>query len=165
MTRKTFRPDNKPIPTTVALLKQTLLVLLITGFVAGCGAFKLERPAKPVEEKSKFSFGLGIFGGGNTSQTLNSEQELGVNGFIWQATLDALSFMPMTSADPIGGIVITDWYQSRSAPKQEDFLGLLFCLISRPPWPPSLRFLYELKRLPENALDSRLALHLNCCHH
>ena len=118
MTRKTFRPDNKPIPTTVALLKQTLLVLLITGFVAGCGAFKLERPAKPVEEKSKFSFGLGIFGGGNTSQTLNSEQELGVNGFIWQATLDALSFMPMTSADSIGGIVITDWYQSRSAPKE-----------------------------------------------
>lgn len=35
---------------------------------------------------------------------------LGVNAFLWRATLDTLSFMPLSSADPFGGVVITDWY-------------------------------------------------------
>jgi len=118
MTRKTFLSKNTPIPTTSSLFKQALLVMLITGFVAGCGTFKLEKDAENVKERGGFSSGFGLFGGGDATQTLNSEQELGVNGYIWQATLDALSFMPMTSADPIGGIVITDWYQSKGAPKE-----------------------------------------------
>ena len=35
---------------------------------------------------------------------------LGVNAFLWRATLDTLSFMPLSSADPFGGVVITDWF-------------------------------------------------------
>jgi predicted small lipoprotein YifL len=35
---------------------------------------------------------------------------LGVNAFLWRATLDTLSFMPLVSADPFGGVIITDWY-------------------------------------------------------
>lgn len=35
---------------------------------------------------------------------------VGVNGFLWRATLDTLSFMPIDSADPFGGTIITDWY-------------------------------------------------------
>ena len=35
---------------------------------------------------------------------------LGVNSYLWHATLDTLSFMPLTSADPFGGVIITDWY-------------------------------------------------------
>jgi hypothetical protein len=35
---------------------------------------------------------------------------LGVNSFLWRATLDTLSFMPLASADPFGGVVMTDWY-------------------------------------------------------
>jgi hypothetical protein len=30
---------------------------------------------------------------------------------LWRGTLDTLSFMPLASADPFGGVVITDWYQ------------------------------------------------------
>jgi hypothetical protein len=36
---------------------------------------------------------------------------IGVNAFLWRATLDTLSFMPLASADPFGGVVITDWFQ------------------------------------------------------
>lgn len=36
---------------------------------------------------------------------------LGVNAYLWRATLDTLSFMPLASADPFGGVIITDWYQ------------------------------------------------------
>lgn len=33
-----------------------------------------------------------------------------VNSFLWRATLDTLSFMPLASADPFGGVIITDWF-------------------------------------------------------
>ncbi len=36
---------------------------------------------------------------------------LGVNAYLWRASLDTLSFMPLASADPFGGVIITDWYQ------------------------------------------------------
>lgn len=35
---------------------------------------------------------------------------IGVNTYLWRATLDTLAFMPLASADPFGGVVITDWY-------------------------------------------------------
>ncbi|MGE3623494.1 MAG: DUF3576 domain-containing protein [Bdellovibrionales bacterium] len=35
---------------------------------------------------------------------------LGVNGYLWRASLDTISFMPISSADPFGGVIITDWY-------------------------------------------------------
>lgn len=35
---------------------------------------------------------------------------IGVNAYLWRATLDTLSFMPLSSADPFGGVIITDWY-------------------------------------------------------
>jgi hypothetical protein len=41
---------------------------------------------------------------------------LGVNSYLWHATLDTLSFMPLASADPFGGVIITDWYSAPEAP-------------------------------------------------
>ncbi len=35
---------------------------------------------------------------------------IGVNTFLWRASLDTLSFLPLSSADPFGGVIITDWY-------------------------------------------------------
>ncbi|MDH3921067.1 MAG: DUF3576 domain-containing protein [Rhodospirillales bacterium] len=35
---------------------------------------------------------------------------IGVNSFLWRASLDTISFMPLSSADPFGGVIITDWY-------------------------------------------------------
>lgn len=39
---------------------------------------------------------------------------LGVNAYLWRGALDTLSFMPLSSADPFGGVIITDWYQPPS---------------------------------------------------
>lgn len=41
---------------------------------------------------------------------------LGVNSFLWRATLDTLSFMPLTTADPTGGVIITDWHANPQVP-------------------------------------------------
>ena len=43
---------------------------------------------------------------------------IGVNSYLWRATLDVLSFMPLASADPYGGVVITDWYANPQKPDE-----------------------------------------------
>ena len=43
---------------------------------------------------------------------------LGVNSYLWHATLDTLAFMPLQSADPFGGVVITDWYVAPTTPDE-----------------------------------------------
>ena len=43
---------------------------------------------------------------------------IGVNTFLWRATLDTLAFMPMAQADPFGGVIITDWYSTAAAPDE-----------------------------------------------
>ena len=48
-----------------------------------------------------------ILGGEGPSQEGGG---IGVNSFLWRASLDTISFMPLASADPFGGVIITDWY-------------------------------------------------------
>ncbi len=43
---------------------------------------------------------------------------IGVNSFLWRATLDTVSFMPLSSADPFGGVIITDWYTPPESPSE-----------------------------------------------
>ena len=43
---------------------------------------------------------------------------LGVNAYLWRGALDTLSFMPLASADPFGGVIITDWYTPPSSPDE-----------------------------------------------
>ncbi len=47
-------------------------------------------------------FGSG-FGGDSISR--------GVNAYLWQASLDTISFMPIATVDATGGVIITDWYE------------------------------------------------------
>ena len=55
---------------------------------------------------------------------------IGVNGYLWRATLDTLAFMPLQSADPYGGVVNTDWYINPGKP-DERFKATVYILDSR----------------------------------
>jgi len=55
----------------------------------------------------------------------NQGGTLGVNGYLWRATLDTLSFMPLASADSNGGLIITDWYAAPSTPGERVKLNVL----------------------------------------
>lgn len=57
--------------------------------------------------------GVSFFGGDEKESSSGSP--IGVNSFLWRATLDTLSFMPLATTDPFGGVVITDWYEDPSA--------------------------------------------------
>lgn len=41
---------------------------------------------------------------------------IGVNSYLWRATLDTLSFMPLLQTDSNGGVIVTDWYANPSQP-------------------------------------------------
>ena len=41
---------------------------------------------------------------------------IGVNGYLWQAALDTVSFAPLLQADANSGVIITDWYANPRAP-------------------------------------------------
>lgn len=59
--------------------------------------------------------GLKIFGGKDKKAEDNG---IGVNSYLWRATLDTISFMPLSSADPFGGVVLTDWYSDPATPQE-----------------------------------------------
>jgi hypothetical protein len=41
---------------------------------------------------------------------------IGVNAYLWRASLDTLSFMPMVQTDSNGGVIVTDWYANPNSP-------------------------------------------------
>jgi hypothetical protein len=53
------------------------------------------------------SNGFSLFSGKDTT---GGKSGIGVNAHLWRATLDTLAFMPLTSVDSQGGVIITDWY-------------------------------------------------------
>ena len=64
-----------------------------------------------------------VFGDGGLSLFGDKEHggggpEGGVNVFLWRASLDTVSFMPVNSADVFGGIILTDWHSSAEAPNE-----------------------------------------------
>ncbi len=43
---------------------------------------------------------------------------IGVNAYLWRAAIDTLSFAPLVQADSNGGVIVTDWYSTASAPNE-----------------------------------------------
>lgn len=72
-----------------------------------------------------FAFAMGacavfVTGCGSSNKEVSKADTalVGVNAFLWRATLDTLDFMPLKSADPQGGIIITDWYSNPEVPNE-----------------------------------------------
>ncbi|MDQ7249092.1 DUF3576 domain-containing protein [Dongia sedimenti] len=60
----------------------------------------------------------GLFGDSKASGPDNGATGVGVNSLLWRASLDTISFMPLVSADPFGGVIITDWYTPPQTPDE-----------------------------------------------
>ena len=97
------------------------LLLVVAG--AGCqfaDPVQKERPdprrrGAPPSEGSVLggSGGVTLLGGESDEPATGG---IGVNSFIWRASLDTIAFMPLLSADPFGGVIITDWYAPAETP-------------------------------------------------
>ena len=63
--------------------------------------------------------GLSILGGrGEKDEAADGSSGLAINSFLWRASLDTVSFMPLASADPFGGVILTDWYSPPETPNE-----------------------------------------------
>lgn len=78
-----------------------------------------------------------MFGGGNDRAErggggggVEQSAQIGVNAFLWRASLDTLNFMPLESADPYGGIIITGWHSDPTTPN-ERFKATVYILDTR----------------------------------
>ncbi len=100
-----------------------VLALSMLGMTA-CASNKAPKTFSTQGEKKGF---LGI---GGSKDTPASEGSIGVNGYLWRASLDTLAFMPLASADPYGGVIITDWYVNPETPA-ERFKATVYILDTR----------------------------------
>lgn len=76
---------------------QTLLVAAALATLAGCG-HKRDRPKVDLASAQVTS--------------------IGVNAYLWRASLETLSFMPLAQADSSGGVIVTDWYANPKNPNE-----------------------------------------------
>ena len=58
-----------------------------------------------------------IIGGGGSVHRARMTT-IGVNAYLWRASLDTLSFAPLLQADANTGVIITDWYSNPQSPAE-----------------------------------------------
>lgn len=81
---------------TLANIKMVLIAGTATLFLAACGGG--DKPKAEISE---------------TRIT-----QIGVNGYLWRASLDTVSFAPLVTADSAGGVIVTDWYATPDNPNE-----------------------------------------------
>ncbi len=115
------------------LIATTGVALLL----GGCSAFSKGEAKYPtgadrgatgggnIYEQPKGIFGKGgIFGTSRDSDNARGNNGIDVNSYLWRASLDTVSFMPLASADPFGGTIITDWYTDPASPNERTKLNI-----------------------------------------
>jgi hypothetical protein len=85
---------------------------------------------KTQEGTESFSVMGMLFGNGDKDKKGGGDANapgapVGVNSYLWRATLDTVSFMPLASADPFGGVIITDWYSPSETPTERFKMNIL----------------------------------------
>lgn len=128
------RPEPGKRPLTLC----ALCVATVVGLAACSNDVQMVRPDAPTDnspaERWRQDPARGsIFGEGGLTAALfggpeNEAEEggsgIGVNSFLWRASLDTLSFMPVVSADPFGGVILTDWYSLPESPNERFKINL-----------------------------------------
>lgn len=125
---------------SIGSISRVTLVIVLAAFTIGaCSDTKLDLPRKrrageigrqTESDKADTLFGDGgLFGdsgkNGPTAQASTGGGGLAVNSYLWRATLDTVSFLPVSSADPFGGVIITDWYAPPETPNERFKLNIV----------------------------------------
>ena len=123
-----FMPSKNP--KTLSFLVKVLLISIF--FISsGCGIYKPvdarkvnpnaeERAKKNLEEGRGFRlFGSNVTGMGGDFQFASSNE-------LWRASLDIIDFMPLSSVNYSGGIIITDWYSTDQSSNESIKISIRF---------------------------------------
>ena len=116
----------------IVFLKLIIFLLVLIPLINSCGPFKpkkvdarnipakgSDRVKKNIEEGRGFKlFDSKNFGGGKFDFASSNE--------LWRASLDAIDFMPLVSANYSGGIIITDWYSEQNSNNESVKISIRF---------------------------------------
>lgn len=104
------------------------LISLLGVVLASCGGKQLtDEDVMTSEERRKAkvgklfgddAFALGPGAARRGEEPASGGGGIAVNGYLWRASLDTMSFMPLRSADPFGGVIVTDWYVAPESPNE-----------------------------------------------
>jgi hypothetical protein len=91
--------------------------------LAGCAGIGIAPdPPPPVSTPEVSSTGAGkgglidnFFGDSESAATGGG---IAVNSFLWRASLDTMSFLPLQHSDPFGGVINYDWYSPPESPDE-----------------------------------------------
>lgn len=105
-------------------LRVIVLSLCVAFLLTGCEGATVSNPAEEFQNRETI---LGRGGIVDLNSVLFGDEEedapsggtgLAVNAFLWRAALDTLNFLPLASADPFGGVIITDWHAPAETPSE-----------------------------------------------
>lgn len=100
-----------------------LTALALTLPLTACEGVKVEEKYPSSHKREGLEGGIyeeseSIFGKGGIFSTKRNKGEstdkggnIGVNTYLWRAALDTISFMPLASADPFGGTILTEYFE------------------------------------------------------
>ena len=88
------------------------------------------------DAENRLQSGGGLFGKGGLSFSgvLNNNENkeiasqsvsMAINPYLWRGTLETIDFMPISSADSVGGMIITDWYSTPGNQNERCKLNIL----------------------------------------
>ena len=117
--------------------KKGLIWVGVLASLTGCAGLKMEQdfpirePGNPgnitttselkeIEKRDGKAFGdnLDFLFGDDKRNPQKSGSSVEVSAYLWRASLDTISFMPLLSADPFGGVIITDWHSLPETPNE-----------------------------------------------
>ena len=117
----------------IVFLKLIIFLIILIPLINSCGPFKpkkvdarniptkgTDRVKKNIEEGRGFRlFDSKNFTGGGKFDFASSNE-------LWRASLDAIDFMPLVSANYSGGIIITDWYSEQNSNNESVKISIRF---------------------------------------
>lgn len=96
-----------------------LFLIFFTFMLTSCGGFKYsdarKNPTKASERaKKNLEEGKGVKIQNLVKRKGGTNYEFSTSNPLWRASLEVLDFMPLTSVNYSGGIIITDWYSDNN---------------------------------------------------
>ena len=113
----------KTIKTSAFLTLITIFLTNCNGKLPGGDARKFPAdPKKRVEQNLKEGRGFRL----NEMVKQGGTFDFASSNELWRASLDVIDFMPLSSVNYSGGIIITDWYSDNSAPNESIKISIRF---------------------------------------
>ena len=92
-----------------------IVALLLASQLSACAT---RNPSAASGQPGATAKSSSLFGGTSRAARSTGEAGIGVNAFLWRATLDTLSFMPLADSDPFGGTYVTEWHSIAEKPDE-----------------------------------------------